>query len=78
VIADDILLCGCGDTHEEAMADHDRILTALLQTARDVNMKLNKNKLRLKLPSVTHMGHLLTAEGFHPDPEKITAVQNMA
>lgn len=44
VIADDILLNGCGDTHKEAMVDHDRNLTTLLQRARDVNLKLNRKK----------------------------------
>ena len=77
MIEDDILLHGCGNTNEEAMADHDRNLTTLLQRAKDINLKLNKKKLRLKLPSVTYMGHLLTTEGLHPDPEKITVIQNM-
>lgn len=77
VIADDILVYGCGDTNEEAMVDHDNNLTALLQRARTVNLKLNKRKLRLKLPSVTYMGHLLTTEGLCPDPDKVAAVQNM-
>ncbi|KAI4897681.1 hypothetical protein NFI96_029695 [Prochilodus magdalenae] len=77
VIADDILVYGCGDTNEVAMMDHDINLTALLQRARAVNLKLNKRKLRLKLPSVTYMGHLLTTEGLCPDPDKVAAVQNM-
>ncbi|KAF7652237.1 hypothetical protein LDENG_00099600 [Lucifuga dentata] len=69
VIADDILLYGCGDTTDEALANHDRNLAALLQRAREVNLKLNKKKLKLKLSSVPYMGHLLTTEGLHPDPE---------
>lgn len=77
VIADDILVYGCGETTEEAMKDHDKNISALLQRAREVNLKLNKRKLRLKLPSVTYMGHLLTTEGLRPDPEKVTAVRNM-
>lgn len=77
VIADDILLYGCGDTTEEALADHDINLAALLQRAREVNLKLNRKKLKLKLPSVPYMGHLLTTEGLRPDPEKVAAVQHM-
>ncbi|KAJ8379207.1 hypothetical protein AAFF_G00223190 [Aldrovandia affinis] len=77
VIADDILVYGSGETTEEAVKDHDSNISALLQRAREVNLKLNKQKLRLKLPSVTYMGHLLTTEGLRPDPEKVTAVQNM-
>ncbi|KAJ8409988.1 hypothetical protein AAFF_G00210290 [Aldrovandia affinis] len=73
VIADDILVYGSGETTEEAVKDHDNNISALLQRAREVNLKLNKWKLRLKLPSVTYMGHLLTTEGLRPDPEKLFA-----
>lgn len=62
---------------EEALTDHDRNLTALLQRAREVNLKLNKKKLKLKLSCVPCMGHLLTTEGLCPDPEKVAAVQHM-
>ena len=62
VIADDILVYGCGDTNADAMADHDKNLEALLQRARKVNLNLNKKKLKLKLPSVTFMGHRLTSQ----------------
>lgn len=48
VIADDILLYGCGDTSEEALTDHDRNLAALLQRAREVNLKLNKKEAETK------------------------------
>ena len=57
VIADDILVYGCGDTDEDALADHDKNLEVLLQRDREVNLKPNKKKLKLKLPSVTYMGH---------------------
>ena len=52
VIADDILVYGCGDTDEDAMADHDKNVEALLQRAREVNLKLNKKEPKLKLPTV--------------------------
>ena len=48
VIADDILVYGRGETYEKALADHDKNLKALLQRARDVNLKFNKDKLQLK------------------------------
>ena len=38
-IADDILITGQGETHEEAVQDHDRNLIALLERAREVNLK---------------------------------------
>ena len=39
VIADDILITGQGESKEEALEDHDRNLFALLERAREVNLK---------------------------------------
>ena len=69
VIADDILCYGSGESMEEALADHDRNLVNLLKRARSVNLKFNKNKLRLKLDQVTCMVQLFTSEGLKPDPK---------
>ena len=69
VIADDILVYGCGDTE-------DANLTALLKRARETNLKLNRKKL---------MGHRLTAKGVQsakvkaivemPSPQSTKAVE---
>ena len=48
VTADDLLVIGAGNTHEEALADHDRNLIALLQRCRERNFKLNKDKFVFK------------------------------
>ena len=77
VIADDILITGQGETREEALQDHDHNLIALLKRAREVNLKLNPKKLKLRLPEVPYIGHLLTSSGVKPDPEKVRAVQEM-
>ena len=45
VIADDILVYGCGDSDEEALRDHDKNLKALLQRARVENLKFSKYTL---------------------------------
>lgn len=62
VIADDILVYGCD------IAEHDRNLRAVLQRARETNLKLNRKKLRLLLSEVTYMGQRLTSNGVRPDP----------
>ena len=62
---------------EEALADDDCHLVNLLKRARSVNLKFNKNKLRLKLEQVTYMGQLFTSEGLKPDPIKIEAIASM-
>ena len=61
VIADDILVTGQGESKEEALKDHDRNLVALLERAREVNLKLNRKKLKLILSEVPFIGHLLTS-----------------
>ena len=77
VIADDILVYGCGDTEEEYQRDHDENLLHLLQRARERNLKLNKKKLKLCLSEVSYMGHKLTREGLCPDPAKVKAIIDM-
>ena len=77
VIADDILVYGCGETEEESQKDHDANLQQLLQRARDKNLKFNRKKLRLRLPEVTYMGHRLSKHGLSPDPAKVRAIVDM-
>ena len=76
-IADDLLVCGSGDTFEEAVKDHDSNLKALLMRARQKKLVFNKDKLRYKLTSVSYMGYLLTSDGLKTDPSKIEAVKIM-
>ena len=77
VIADDILVYGCGDTEEEYIKEHDANLKALLKRARETNLKLNRKKLKLRLSEVVYMGHHLTAKGVQPDPAKVKAIVEM-
>ena len=77
MIADDTLVFGSGDMIEQAMKDHDRNLKALLQRAREKNLKLNQSKLCLRCPSVTYMGHTLSAAGVSPDKTIVEAVMSM-
>ena len=76
-IADDILIVGNGDTDKIAVEDHNRKLIQLLERCRNKGIKLNKDKLRLRLPSVTYLGHILTPDGLLPDPQKTKAIQEM-
>lgn len=76
-VADDILVYGEGDTPEEATKDHDRCLIGLMDRCREKNLKLNANKLKLRLKQVPFIGHLVTDTGLKPDPEKVKAVKEM-
>lgn len=74
---DDILIYGEGKTEEEAIKDHDRKFRLLMERCRERNLKLNKDKLKLKLKEVKFIGHLITNKGLKMDPEKIRAVLEM-
>ena len=76
-IADDILVFGCGANDDEAVKDHDENLIALLQRCREKGVKLNRGKLQLRLKEVAYMGHVLSADGLQPDPEKVKAIREM-
>ena len=77
VIADDILIVGSGNTEEEASIDHDRNLISLLERCRQRNLHLNAEKIQLRRPSTTFMGHELTRDGVKPDRRKIAAILDM-
>ena len=73
-VADDILVYGSGDTDAEAVLDHDRNLESLLKRVREVNLKFNKTKLKLRVKALPYLGNLLTSEGLKPDPAKVEAI----
>ena len=76
-IYNDLLVTGVGNTHEEALADHDRNLIALLQRCRERNFKLNKDKFVFKPQKLKYCGRILTSEGFLPDTAKVEAISQM-
>jgi hypothetical protein len=76
-VADDILICGVGDTLEEATEDHDRVMRSLMERCREKNLKLNPKKIRLRMTEVPFVGHLVTDEGVKADPGKVKALLEM-
>lgn len=77
VIADDILVFGSGKTDDEANQDHDRNLRALMERCKEKDLKLNPDKIQLRLKEVSYMGHRVTADGLKIDPEKTKAIRDM-
>ena len=61
VIADDFLICGFGDTTKEVTANHDQNFKAFLLRARERNLTIKSEKLKLRQSEVSFIGHLLTA-----------------
>ena len=49
----------------------------MLDRAREVNLKFNAKKCRIRQEEVPYVGHVLSKDGLKPDPEKIRAVQEM-
>ena len=76
-VADDILVYGVGDTTKDAMADHQKKLTLLLQRCTKLGIKLNKAKSIFCCTEVPFLGHLITSEGLKLDPGKIDAILKM-
>jgi hypothetical protein len=54
-----------------------KVISKLLQRLREVNLKLNKDKMELCKPNVKFYGHILTNQGIKADVSKITAIVEM-
>ena len=77
VVADDFVVVGFGASQEEATHDHDRNLRAFLTRCEDKGIKLNSEKMRLRMKEVPFIGHVATAEGLRVDPAKVQAILQM-
>ena len=76
-IADDILIVGQGDNREEADKNHDLTVLALMNRARERNLKFNPKKVQFKLQKIAFMGHVISERGIEPDPSKVKAITGM-
>jgi hypothetical protein len=71
IVFDDVIIAADDDV------EHDTALREVFNRARRFNVRFNKDKLRIKLPSVRYLGHVLSADGVKPDPDKICAINDM-
>ena len=76
VLADDIIIFGCGENNIEAMKDHNKNLEKLLERLKIENCKLNREKLKLCQKSIRFYGHILTEDGLKADELKVKAIQD--
>ena len=67
-IADDVII------HGETKAEHDKNLNRFLERCKQLGVRLNKDKTETATSQITFMGHLITTDGVHIDPEKVKAV----
>ena len=77
IIADDILVYGTGDNYEEAEANHDANIIALMERAIAKDLRFNPTKFQFKKKEIKFVGHIITADGIKADPEKVDAIINM-
>ena len=57
--------------------DIDQKLRAVLNRSREVGLKFNPNKVKLRVPEASYVGHILSSVGLKPDPEKVRAINEM-
>ena len=70
-IMDDILVWG---SNEE---EHYQRLKSVLDKAKQMNLKLNKDKCQIEKTEIKYIGHILSKDGLKADPDKIKAVLDM-
>jgi hypothetical protein len=70
VFIDDIIIFA--DTWEE----HQKILEEVLHRIKAAGLKLKATKCQFGRESVQFLGHIVSARGIHPNPEKVQAVQD--
>lgn len=73
LIYQDDILCA-GETEEE----HDKAVKQVLQRARELNIKFNKDKLQYKQNKVKYVGHIFCEKGMSVDGERIRALVSLA
>ena len=57
--------------------EHDRHLCQVLRRSHERGVKLKRDKLEVGVTQAKYFGHMLTSEGVRPDPDKISAIENM-
>ena len=71
VVFDDIIVAAADD------AQHDTALGELFERAHKHNVRFNRAKIQLKVPTVRYLGHILSSDGIRPVRDKVRAVIDM-
>ena len=77
VVAGDFVIVGFGDNEVDAHRSHDGNLLALIQRCEQSGVKLNANKMQLRIPEVPFICHIATADGLRVDPRKVREINEM-
>ena len=68
-VADDVIIHGRDEN------EHDERMKLFLNKCSDAGIKLNRNKIHLKVDSVSFMGHKISKNGLSIDEEKVKAIR---
>ena len=71
IIADDMLIAGADD------AEHDKAFVAVMERAKERNVKFNKKKLQFKQSEVKFSGNIIGEDGLKPDDLRVKAIVDM-
>ena len=63
--------------HWSNTEEHDENLQNTFEVIKESGLKLNKEKCEIKKNKLTYFGHVLSAEGVSPDPEKVKAITDL-
>jgi len=69
---DDIIVIGA------TLEEHDLHRQEVFQRLRKANLRLNSKKCSFFKRSLVYLGHVISEEGIHKDPEKIAAVRQLS
>lgn len=69
IYLDDLIIFG------RNLTDHNKNLMSVFSRLRKVNLKLNPSKCEFLKRQILYLGHVISAEGILPDPEKIRVVE---
>ena len=70
ILVDDLI-------HGKDQSELDENLRRVLDKSREVGLRFNPKKVKLRVPEVSYVGHLFTSKGLKPDHEKIRAINEM-
>ena len=70
VYLDDIIIFG------QSIEENNSNLAIILQRLRELGLKIQPDKCEFLKPELGYLGHIVTAEGVKPNPQKLEAVSN--
>lgn len=71
VVTDDILV------YASNASEHNARLKAVLQRAREANLRLNPDTTKICKTEVNYVGHTFSSQGLKPNPERVQAIVEM-